>query len=402
MKIGALATYVPAWARGGTAVAGPDEDLVTMSVAAGRALCDVADTPIQRAVIVTLDPGLLEGAATAVIARGLGMDRTDWVELRIGAAPAALDALLSAAPGTAVIAVDLPERGACGAAAALAAGEGLNLERSGSALGSLPMRVKHVSAAGTAVYDDRRAERELGWVPVAREFAPAAGHDLFLAGIPGADATRLGAAAVKNVAAALGAAAPLSVLAALAEDGRSGLLVAVDTATAVAAEVSGPSIPVVREARLPLDAARLPRPPSGPEQVIPFSMPAYERAFEAKIGLLASHCACGAVEFPPRRFCAVCSRVDEIALEPLARTGEIYSAVTVHTPVPGMAGPYAVAVVAIDDSDIRVLAPVTDATFGSFGIGSRGRLILRLIAWREGVPDYGYAFQPETDEEVSR
>ena len=119
MKIGALATYVPAWARGGTAVAGPDEDLVTMSVAAGRALCDVADTPIQRAVIVTLDPGLLEGAATAVIARGLGMDRTDWVELRIGAAPAALDALLSAAPGTAVIAVDLPERGACAAAAAL-------------------------------------------------------------------------------------------------------------------------------------------------------------------------------------------------------------------------------------------------------------------------------------------
>ena len=111
MKIGALATYVPAWARGGTASRGsrrgPGHD-------GGRgrpgALRRVLTPRYSASVIVTLDPGLLEGAATAVIARGLGMRRTDWVELRIGAAPAALDALLSAAPGTAVIAVDLPER----------------------------------------------------------------------------------------------------------------------------------------------------------------------------------------------------------------------------------------------------------------------------------------------------
>jgi uncharacterized OB-fold protein len=44
---------------------------------------------------------------------------------------------------------------------------------------------------------------------------------------------------------------------------------------------------------------------------------------------------------------------------------------------------------------LRLLAPVTDAIPGSVRIGDRGRLVLRLLAEREGVDDYGYAFQPE-------
>ncbi len=40
---------------------------------------------------------------------------------------------------------------------------------------------------------------------------------------------------------------------------------------------------------------------------------------------------------------------------------------------------------------------VTGATPGTVDIGDRGRLALRRVAVRSGVPDYGYAFEPERD-----
>jgi uncharacterized protein len=40
---------------------------------------------------------------------------------------------------------------------------------------------------------------------------------------------------------------------------------------------------------------------------------------------------------------------------------------------------------------------VTGAEPGTVAIGDRGRLALRRVAMRSGVPDYGYAFEPETD-----
>ena len=60
-----------------------------------------------------------------------------------------------------------------------------------------------------------------------------------------------------------------------------------------------------------------------------------------------------------------------------------------------MATPYSVAVVEIDGTDVRALMPVADAVPGRSAVGDRGRLVLRSIAVRQGVPDYGYAFQPE-------
>ena len=66
-------------------------------------------------------------------------------------------------------------------------------------------------------------------------------------------------------------------------------------------------------------------------------------------------------------------------------------------PIPGVAGPYDLAIVALDDSPVRVLAQVADVGRRETGIGERGRLVLRRVAVREGVPDYGYAFRSEFD-----
>jgi uncharacterized OB-fold protein len=56
--------------------------------------------------------------------------------------------------------------------------------------------------------------------------------------------------------------------------------------------------------------------------------------------------------------------------------------------------PYSLAVVEVDGTGVRLLAPVTDVPAGTAGIGDRGVLVLRCLAERETGPDYGYAFQP--------
>jgi uncharacterized OB-fold protein len=71
-------------------------------------------------------------------------------------------------------------------------------------------------------------------------------------------------------------------------------------------------------------------------------------------------------------------------------------------PVPGIAGPHTLAIVALAGTPVRVLAQVADTSPASTAIGDRGRLVLRRVAVREGVPDYGYAFLADTrDREVA-
>jgi uncharacterized OB-fold protein len=72
----------------------------------------------------------------------------------------------------------------------------------------------------------------------------------------------------------------------------------------------------------------------------------------------------------------------------------VYTTTTIHVTVPGLASPYSVAVVELDDTDVRVLVSVTGAPPGSVDIGDVGSLVLRKVADRSGVPDYGYAFCP--------
>jgi uncharacterized OB-fold protein len=105
-----------------------------------------------------------------------------------------------------------------------------------------------------------------------------------------------------------------------------------------------------------------------------------------------------APQFPPR------ARVDDngvlatdYRLEPLPRTGTVYTHTTVRIPVPDLPGPYSLAVVQLDGSPVRVLLKVTGVPAGEATIGRAGSVVLRRIATRAGIPDYGYAFWPGRD-----
>jgi uncharacterized OB-fold protein len=76
--------------------------------------------------------------------------------------------------------------------------------------------------------------------------------------------------------------------------------------------------------------------------------------------------------------------------------------VSVHVPVPGLRTPYDLAIVELGDTGVRLLTPVTGGEPGTTMIGDAGTLVLRRLAVRHGVPDYGYSFEPTTSEGVAR
>ncbi len=390
MNLASIGTYEPAWEDRGRRVAGPDEDVTTMAVAAGLAALKVAPcAEIRRVAVVTQRPDVLEGATPAVITLGLGLAEDIPVELRVGAAPDAVDALTSAGAGTLVIGVDAQTDGSAGAAAAVLGDDGAVLSDGGRVEGALPMRVQHVGSPSLRAYDDARLERDRGWRPVLDRLG---GDGSVIVGVAPRQAERLGSA---DTVSQVGAAAPLFALAALIEAKRDGRVVALDAARGAALEVADAArISLCRSAlpALPLSAA--PQPPQHAAE-IPLSLPAYDRAFRAKVGLIGARCSCGEVSFPPRSVCLSCGAEDDTEPLPLPYTGEVYTAVTVHAPVPGMPGPYGLAIVQLDELPLRVLAHVTDSAGSQVSIGARGRLVLRRVAIREGVPDYGYGFQPE-------
>jgi uncharacterized OB-fold protein len=52
-------------------------------------------------------------------------------------------------------------------------------------------------------------------------------------------------------------------------------------------------------------------------------------------------------------------------------------------------------IVELDGVGVRALVKVTGVEPGTVDIGDRGRMALRRVAVRSGVPDYGYAFMPD-------
>ncbi len=395
MTVSALSYYTPAWMHGKKRVCGPDEDVVTAVVAVTLPLVEAATFAVEHVIVVTPTPDVTEGWPFAVVARALGLGADAMVELQIGDAPAVLDVIARARPGTVVVAADLGSDASSSAAALVGGGTGIEVEIVARETGSLPMRVRHVGAPATSVYDDGRVERDLFLAPLAVRLL--AGNDARITGAAPAFLARLGG--TPAVTPTAGAASALFALRSFAESNEPGRLVALGANGGVAVEVRATGqvavADITRAGQAESDVPRL----RGPVADIPFSMPAYARAFEAKIGLVAARCVCGEVSYPPREVCLNCGRIEETEPTQLPRTGDIYTVVPVHAPIPGIPGPYALAIVQLDDSPVRVLAPVTDAVATAARIGDRGRLVLRRLAVREGVPDYGYAFQG--DEEFS-
>jgi len=394
-RISGIGTYRPAWEDGNYRVFGPDEDVITAAVAAGRAaLGDSAPggaAEVSRVVLVCAEPDYLEGAPLPVLVRGLGLDASTAAEFRVGGAPAALDAAASARPGTLVVAVS-PGRGAA-AAAVHVADRGMLLSEPRTVAHSLPMRVVATGSAEPSVYADSRAERELGWRPIIEGLAGEDAKPLIV-GMPDKEARRFGGRGVERAPA--GAAGAFFALVDVTTRPEVTEVVAVDSALGVAVTVSdADQARVEHDIRPGVPAASRPRHVGG-DVVIPMSMPSYDRAFEQKLSLVASRCPqCGVEAYPRRERCLGCGRMGDGEPFALPRTGEVYSVVTVFAPVPGIATPRALAVVSLPPTSVRVLAHVADTAVNECQIGDRGRLVLRLIAVREGVPDYGYAFQPE-------
>jgi uncharacterized protein len=193
-----------------------------------------------------------------------------------------------------------------------------------------------------------------------------------------------------------GASAGLFALAALSEAGVTGPLVAVEQANLSGLTVAGGAAAVYRRepAARPILCTTFVA-----DTDIPISLAAYERAFEAKTRREAGKFAdSDQLDFPPRYRVAVDGALaTEYELVALPRVGTVYTSVSVHLSVPGLPTPYALAIVELDGVDVRALVKVTGAEPDSVDIGDRGSLVLRRVAVRSGVPDYGYAFQPEPE-----
>jgi uncharacterized OB-fold protein len=392
VSIRVVGTYLPSWGTRDARAVGTDEDALTIAVECGRAAMVDRNFDVRHVVLVTRDLPLLEGGNSAALLAGLGLSASTGVVEQIGGAPAALDAVFTAAPGTLVIGADCGSGVGCGAAAVLLAdGRGIKLTPVARVQRSLPSRARG-SDGSVHDYDDPRLTRERG-VRAALADAGIARKAVAAVGLGPKDAATLCDGDAPRVP-TTGASAPLFALAALADTRAGGLLLAFEQASMTAAEVVPGSTTVRRREREP---EPLPKQRVTPGPEIRISLPAYERAFDAKVRLEAGCCPhCGTLALPPRHRCLGCGAEGEAALTELPRDAIVYTTTTVHTPVPGLATPYTIVIVELGDTGVRLLAQVTGAPPGNVGIGTRGEMVLRRVAERSGIPDYGYAFLPES------
>jgi uncharacterized OB-fold protein len=391
----AIGTYLPPWETGGRRVRGPDEDALTMAVAAGRAADP--DSRAQRVVLVSRNFPLLEGGNGAVLLAGLSLTADVPVTEVLGGAPATLDQLLAAAEDTLVIAADDADSAVGGAAALLGSGKGIALAAAGRQSRSLPLETRHDDGTRQS-YVDPRLQREVGVKSTLKRL----GLSGAVAAVAGVKAGLFGREFEVDNAVddpAESAAAVIRLIAEAAANGRQGLVVAVEQSSITAAELVLNGTPRITRDEAP--AAELPEFRFTEGVGIPISMPAYARAFEPKLRWEAAVFderpgIDGAPVFPPR------ARVDstgvlaaDYRLEPLPRTGTVYTHTTIRIPVPDLPSPYSLALIQLDDSPVRVLLKVTGVLPGTTTIGQAGSVVLRRIAMRTGIPDYGYMFWPE-------
>lgn len=403
--IDSIGSYLPPWSMGDRRVKGPDEDALTMAVAAGRAADP--DASAARVVLVSRNFPLLEGGNGAVLLAALSLPADTPVAEVLGGAPAVLEQVVSASPGVLVIGADDNDT-AVGAAAVLTGNGNTTLTPAARQTRSLPLLARSDDGSRHA-YPDPRLQRQVGvratLARLALDGKPAVAA---VAGVPAAqiaDGFNTSAAVEEPAASAAGV---IRALASAVDRGAPGLVLAVEQATVSVAElaVSGPPPRIARDEPT---TRELPDLQIAEGVGIPISMPAYARAFEPKIRWEAAVFderpgIDSTPQFPPRvRVDNAGGLADTYRLEPLPRTGTVYTHTTIRIPVPDLPSPYSLAVVQLDGSSVRVLLKVTGVPAGEATIGQAGSVVLRKIATRTGIPDYGYAFWPgRTIEGVGR
>ncbi|WP_216909381.1 Zn-ribbon domain-containing OB-fold protein [Nocardia noduli] len=384
-----IGTYLPCWGSRRSRVPGEDEDAVTLAVEAGRAAAAHGE-PVERVVLVSRDLPLMDSSNAAVLLAGLGLDPELEVIERLGGAPATLDALSSARPRTIVIGVDLEPAGAV--AAYVSDRGGIQVRTAARVTRSLPVRTRNAVGA-VHDYGDPRLLHERGLM--ASLSAAWLDTPVAVAGVDHKQASALCLSPPPQLP-TLGASSSLFALATMAEWETGGLLVGVEQANLSGVTVVAGAADVRRNEQ---PARALPEGVTVPGADLPLSLAAYERAFEAKVRWEAGrHPGSDELDFPPRYRIGPDGLLStDYTLVPLPRTGVVYSETTVRIPVPGVKSPYSLVIVELDEVGVRAVAKVTGADPGTVGIGDRGRMVLRRVAVRAGVPDYGYAFEPEPE-----
>jgi len=396
-RVISVGTYLPPWTNGAGRVKGPDEDALTMAVGAGRAADP--DATAQRVVMVSRNFPLLEGGNGAVLLAGLSLSADIPVTEVLGGAPAVLDQICGATGGTLVVAAD--DADAVGAAAVLigVGTAGAEVTPVAQQTRSLPLLARGNDGTRHA-YGDPRLQREIGVRATLARLGLTGTPTV--AAVAGAPAAQLGQAFDTSAAVgdpSVSAAAVIRLLAEAIDKRASGLLVAIEQSTVSVAELT-PQDGGLWIARDEAAARDLPKTRVAAGVGIPISLAAYSRAFDPKLRWEAAVFEerpgiDAAPQFPPRlRVDDIGGLADDYRLVPLPRTGTVYTHTTIRIPVPDLPSPYSLAVVQLDGSPVRVLLKVTGVPAGETTIGQTGSVVLRKIATRTGIPDYGYAFWP--------
>lgn len=139
------------------------------------------------------------------------------------------------------------------------------------------------------------------------------------------------------------------------------------------------------------------------------SVPTWRRSLDARYRLVAGRCpACGTLSFPPEGACTDCGDRGAFETVRLSGTGTVEAVTTISqggappefAPQQSAGGEFDVAVVALDGPDGgRVSAPlqVTGAEPGTLSIGDPVEATIRRIYTQEGVTRYGAKARPAHD-----
>ncbi len=387
VSIRAIGTYLPPWGTALARVSGRDEDAVTMAVAAGRAALE--DAGARHVVLVTRDLPLLDGGNGAALLAGLGLPSTTTVVEQVGGGPAALDAVLGAAGGTLVIGADTGSTSGS-AAVLVGAGDGATVAPVARVQRSLPVRAR----GGDGVvhhYDDPRLERERG-VRAALAESGIAEKAAATVGLPPKDAAALCEGDAPRVL-TTGASSPLFALAALVENRARGLVLAFEQATMTAAQFEPGPTPVTARRTRRAGTAAASAHGGARHQGLASCLRARLRV-EGPPGSGAlpalRHPGPPAPPPVPRLRCGRRRRPGGAA----PGGGRLHHHDHPHAGArPGHA---------VHHRDRRArrhrrpsARPGHRRAPGNVDIGQRGEMVLRRVAERTGIPDYGYAFLPD-------
>lgn len=254
-QIISIGSYTPPWTDGKRPVRGPDEDAVTMAVAAGRAADPRASA--SRVVVISRDLPLLEGGGGAPLLAGLSLDAQTPVTEILGAGPQTLAQIAAARPGTLVIAVD--DNDTTAGAGAVLTGDtgGLTVQELAGQTRSLPVRTRD-AGGHSHDYADPRLDRELGagaTLARLRDRLDPGSPVVGLVGVTTKQVPTTGAPTVRRSSAS----GVVEVLAAVAESDSPGSVIALEQATAFAASVVPGTAPeITRDAADPAPTALVP------------------------------------------------------------------------------------------------------------------------------------------------